>query len=189
MHTAANWPFCPLCQRWGCWWLWSSWDPKCPSSRSCLLFACKQSQPRQIKRCVCSGGKYGVMWASVSPVIHRPSLHLEWTQTEVTNKAALVDCLYFQLIHRINKCRLKSQGSCLTGTLTEQLTPPVLLPLVHAGDYAHFTVAFRSTVGDQRLILKNKRGCAMINKANKAGNQHSPPPPHRVWPFLWPMYL
>lgn len=125
------------------------------------------------------------MWASVSPVIHRPSLHLEWTQTEVTNKAALVDCLYFQLIHRINKCRLKSQGSCLTGTLTEQLTPPVLLPLVHAGDYAHFTVAFWSTVGDQRLILKNKRGCTMIHKANKAGNQHFSPSSSMTFPLTY----
>lgn len=93
-------------------------------------------------------------------------------QTDVTNKAALVDWFCFQLIHHINECRLKSQGFCLTGTFTEQLTPPVLLPLVHTGDHAHFAVAFRPAVGDQRLILKNKSGCAMINKANKAGNQH-----------------
>lgn len=50
------------------------------------------------------------------------------------------------------------------GMFMGQLTPPVLLPLVHAGDHAHFTVAFRSAIGDQRLILKKKRGRAMINK-------------------------
>lgn len=55
------------------------------------------------------------------------------------------------------------------GAFTQQLAPPVLLPLVHTGDYAHFTVAFRPAVGDQRLILKNKRGCMVINKAAKAG--------------------
>lgn len=61
------------------------------------------------------------------------------------------------------------------GMFMGQLTPPVLLPLVHAGDHAHFTVAFRSAIGDQRLILKKKRGRAMIDKANKAGDQHFPP--------------
>ena len=58
----------------------------------------------------------GDVGKSVFLRIHGPSLHLEWTQTKVTNKAASVGDFYFQWIHRINKCRLKSRGSCLRGT-------------------------------------------------------------------------
>lgn len=191
MPLAANWPSCPLCQRWGCWWLWSSGDPKFPSSRSCRLFACKQSQPRQIRRCACCGGKHGVMGARVWVLSFSAFPDPHFKQTLQTKQLWLIGSISnwftISINDNKNKCLKIQSGFCLLDTFTGQLTPPVLLPLVHAGDHAHFAVAFRSAIGDQRLILEKKRGREMIPKANKARDQLFSP--HRVWPFLWPMYL
>lgn len=74
VFAPANWPFCPLCQRWGCLWSWRDWDRVCPSSHSCHLFSCKRWQPHQIKRCVCEIKKHTVIqrtggWWSVLLVL------------------------------------------------------------------------------------------------------------------------